>query len=222
MARIQIPMEISDEAFLGLTNGKFVRHGGVIYNKTGGVVEHLKDAPIKKYVEKSVEKVASKSSTKIGNFFGNISMPTIKDIGKIGLYIGGAVVVGGYIYYGIKSLIESNEKETSIEVVSDIEFNNSLKEYIEAAKNGNISIPVIKSLREQIYKISESDENNVVVIDIKQLRVLISYIGKYTEDLAKANNYFIKDEDRANLNDDNIINIDRYLNIQENILKEAS
>lgn len=109
-----------------------------------------------------------------------------------------------------------------IEVISDSDFNDSLLEYIKAAREQQLPLPIISKLKEQIIRISESDEDNIVVVDVKQLNILLGFIQKYTEDLARANDYEIKVVQSEDTDENNIIKLKDYISIQEDIFKRAS
>lgn len=220
MPVIQIPMEITEEAAEGLLSGDLVRHGGVIYNVTGGAYEHLKDATIQTEVDEGAISVAKNSSIKVSDLIKNSTDYILNNKGKSGLIAGGVVLAGGAAYYGIKRLMKKNEPET-IDVVTDNEFSKLLTTYMLAAKEGKLTLKIIVELKEKLIDISDADENNVVVVDIKQLQALIGYIEKYTEDLAKINDYTITDDQLGSISEDSIINLTKYLMIQEDIFEKA-
>lgn len=235
MGIIQVPMEISDETMLGLDNGDFVRHGGVIYNKAGGIHEHLKDAKELPQEEMALlqdeivlsqdEIVIDEVATRTSHNFSDLVSKSINYVsenkGKTSLIIGGTLFIGASVVYGLKKLAQNKKKTATIELVADTEFNEALRKYISAAKIGRLTLPVIVDLKEQLKKISKSDESNIVVIDVNQLQSLIGYIEKYTDDLAEVNNYQISDEQRGNITDDHIVNLTKYLAIQEDIFVKA-
>ncbi|MGT2784518.1 hypothetical protein [Streptococcus merionis] len=218
MPIIQVPMDITEAAFAGLCSGDLVRHGGVIYKATGGVFEHLKDANKISQAEKVVSNIATKSSFSVDDLINYVS----KNKGKTSLIVGSAIVISGVAFYGIRKLIKNRDKTATIEVAPDTKFNDSLTKYITATKTGTLSVPVIVELKNQLIKILESDESDVVVINMNQLQALIRYIKKYTEDLAVVNDYEIFEEQKSKMTDDNIINLTKYLTIQEDIFKAAS
>ncbi|EMB86491.1 hypothetical protein [Streptococcus mutans] len=218
MPVIQVPMEFSDAAFQGLLSGDLVRYGGVIYKKGGGVFEHLKDAKLPQVNNRVSEKMAINSSFNIDKLLNYVS----KNKGKSSLIFGGVVLIGGTVFYGIKKLIDRKGKGEMIEVISDSDFNDSLLEYIKAAREQQLSLPIISKLKEQIIRISESDEDNIVVVDVKQLNILLGFIQKYTEDLARANDYEIKVVQSEDTDENNIIKLKDYISIQEDIFKRAS
>lgn len=218
MPVIQVPMEFSDAAFQGLLSGDLARYGGVIYKKGGGVFEHLKDAKLPQVNNRVSEKMAINSSFNIDKLLNYVS----KNKGKSSLIFGGVVLIGGTVFYGIKKLIDRKGKGEMIEVISDSDFNDSLLEYIKAAREQQLPLPIISKLKEQIIRISESDEDNIVVVDVKQLNILLGFIQKYTEDLARANDYEIKVVQSEDTDENNIIKLKEYISIQEDIFKRAS
>lgn len=222
MPVIQVVMEITEEAAKGLVSGDLIRHGGVIYNATGGAYEHLKDAKELPKVGEGAIDVAKQSSFNIGDIISKSVNLMSKNKVKTSLVISGALVIGGLVIYGVDKLIKNNEKSATIDVVSDSDFNDSLTRYMLAAKEGKLTLPIIVELKERLIKISESDDNTIVVIDVKQLQALIGYIENYTEDLAKANNYQITDKQRGSVTEDEIVNLTKYLIIQEDIFEKAS
>ena len=77
MPIVQVAMEMSAEAALGIADGTMVRHGGVIYWATGGIVEHLTDATISKGVREMSVPAAKTSETALStvakHLKGNVS-----------------------------------------------------------------------------------------------------------------------------------------------------
>lgn len=222
MEIIQNPMRISDEAAKGILSGELVRHGGVVYHKGGGVFEHLKDVKISDQTEEAVSEVAQKASFNVKDLVGKTSTYVSKNKGKVSLIIGGTMFIGASVIYGINKLTKKKEEDAKIEVITDTEFNESLTNYITAAREGKLSLPLIIDFKEQLNKISEIEDSVVYSIDVHQLIKLIGYIEKYTEDLAADNNYQIADEQKGSVAEDHITNLTKYLVIQEDIFSKAS
>lgn len=222
MAVIQVPMEISENAFDGLMSGVNVRHGGVIYSVNGGIVEHLKDVNDSQEVGENAVSVAKSAPEKVGDLLKKASDYLKDNKGKAGIFIGGAVVIGGAAYYGMKQFLKQKKQPEAIDIVTDNEFNELLSVYMLAAKEGKLTLDIIIELKEKLISISNETGNTIVAIDIKQLQALIGYIEKYTEDLAIANNYSITDAQRGDINEDSIVKLTKYLMIQEDIFNKAS
>ena len=225
MPTINVPaMEISNEAMLGLLSGELIRRGGVIYKKSGGIFEHLKD------LSKPVEGQANKAInyTTINNISSKESMVTkvvklaSENKGKTGLIDGGVIIAGVGIGYGIRKIVKSRKLTTENQVTANDSFNIALERYMNEAKRGTLTLETISSLSDELEKINVESENQVYLVNVKQLQKLVGYILKYTEDLASANNYQIHDDDKVNNPKNNLFELSKYLEIQKDIFKQAA
>ncbi len=72
MEIIQVAMKMSDEAARGIADGTMVRHGGVVYRTTGGIVEHLDDVIVSTVAkEKPVDQASGSIISSVANHLGN-------------------------------------------------------------------------------------------------------------------------------------------------------
>lgn len=223
MPTINVPtMEISDDAVIGLISGELVRRGGVIYNKGGGIFEHLKD--ITQPTAEKVKKVLS--NTEVNNISSNggkvnkILKYTSENKGKTGLILGG-VIVGVSIGYSIRKIAQS-KKVNNEGQVSNNSFNVALDKYLNEAQKGALTFETISSLSAELKKINIESENGVYLVNVKQFKKLVGYILKYTEDLASVNNYLINDVDKIKNPENNLFELSKYLEIQKDIFKRRA
>lgn len=108
-------------------------------------------------------------------------------------------------------------------------FNNSIVEYLVAAKDMSINNKVIdalydslEGLRQALQK-SNKQSNIEEHIDMKKFNEIIDSVYKYTLELAK-NNEFDKVEIKRTSNEDiesNIIDLQEYLKLQKDLLKNC-
>ena len=183
MAVIQVPMEISADAFAGLLDGTLKRHGGVIYKSTGGVFEHLKDTVINKISEEVIEQG---SETFVSNITKHLKNPKI--IVAIGL---GAVMVGGVTYYFTKKNKKDKENITVDVPECVMDYNASLCAYLETISNGTLKLDTIDCVIENIENIKECYSNNEIDINFteEKSKTLLNFVYDYTNKLAEANSF---------------------------------
>lgn len=225
MPTMNVPtMEISNEAMLGLLSGELIRRGGVIYKKSGGIFEHLRDS------SKTAVAQGNKAmtSTTVNNLSSKENMMTkvvklaSENKGKTGLIIGGAIIASVGIGYGMRKIVKFRKLTTEDQVTANDNFNIALERYMNEAKKGALTIETIYSLSEELEKINVESENQVYLVNVQQLQKLIGYVLQYTEKLANANNYQIHDDDKIKNPENNLFELSKYLEIQKDIFKQVA
>ncbi|MCW6681308.1 hypothetical protein NHG29_00235 [Aerococcaceae bacterium NML160702] len=223
MPIIQVPMEMSEAAYKGLLSGELFRNGGVIYNATGGIYEHLKNTNLGTESQNKVAKWLSQLAQNPEGLFKNGVEYISNNKLKFGVVAGTIVIVGAGVIYGLNKVINKNNTKdnVSIEVNADLEFNSILNKYISESRKSYLNISTIQELKERLEMISNSDESHLVVVDIAKLQELMKYIRGYTLELAKVNDFNI-DTKKINETDNIILDFIQYLGIQEEIFEMAS
>lgn len=219
MAVVQVMMEMSAEAALGIAAGTMVRHGGVIYNVTGGIVEHLVDATVSTVANEMPVGVAKASESFFSTVTKHLKNPKV--LVAIGL---GAVVVGGAIYYIKDKHKGKNNQGDELEIQKCIaDYNDSLIAYLEAIDNGNVSLEIINGVIKCVGYLSENKE---ITVDFAQDKseTLINFVFNYTEKLAEANLYELIDfEELTSISAENTLSYLSYcLEIQKDIFEKAA
>lgn len=219
MAVVQVMMEMSAEAARGIAAGTMVRHGGVIYNTTGGIVEHLVDAVRPNDVKEAAASAAKASKSTFSNITKNLKNPTI--LITIGL---GTIVVGGVIYYFTDKNKKKSEQDRLPEIPKYVvDYNDSVVAYLDAIRNGDVSLDRINCFIENIDAL-KANEKITFEFAKDNSETLVNYVYAYTKKLAEANAFEpVGLEEATSLSADNTLTyLRRYLEIQKQIFEEAA
>ncbi len=204
---IQPSIEIPEKYLKGLVTGKYIREGSVIRDQQGKFVKFLKEVDNSNNKDNIVNTVTSNNTVK-------------------NTLIGIGVVVGiSTVALGIYSSYQKHKKEKQeINQQDGITngFNVSLNNYINAIKEGNLSLDILEDLIWNINFIKENSENKEIKVTftLQQLEELVNLIYNYTIQLAKVNNIdytSIKKEKENSLS-----NIIYYLDFQKEIFKRQN
>lgn len=216
---VQVTMQMSADAALGIANGTMVRYGGVVYNVTGGIVEHLIDSILPE-AENEVSAVAAKASNSIRfTLVKHISNP--KALITIGV---GTVILSGIgIVFYIKSKNKSNSTDNSQTPKCIADYNDSVVAYLDAIDNGNVSLDNIKSVIKSIDKLNESNDITIGFAHEKS-ETLINFVYDYTKKLAEVNSFeLINFEKSTSISAyDTLGSLRQYLEIQTQIFEEVA
>lgn len=191
MAIIKEAFYIPEDIAIGLASG--------IYNRFGGIVRFA-NGPHKGEIVKHLKPIllpsdsttALSATEKIFEFVRQNRKPLV----WVGIITGTATVIGG-IYEGVK--VHKRKR-----------FQKAFKIYIDAIRTGELSVEIIENL--------EAVLSNIKTVNLKttELLLLVSHIRSYTIYLAENN--AIDFEPKEN---DNIIDLKQYLEMQKNILKSV-
>ncbi len=209
MAVMQVVMKMSEKAALGIATGTMVRHGGVVYHKKGGIVEHLTDATVSTVANESVISTVAKL------------LKSSKILIAIGL---GAVLVGGMVYFVKDKKNKKNEQQTMPKMSKCIaNYNDSVVAYLDAINRGNVNLDKINCVLTNITLLRESSE---ITIDFAQEKseILVNHVYEYTKKLANANSVeHMKFEKPTSFSTDNtLLYLSHYLDIQKKIFEDAA
>lgn len=225
MAVIQVPMSISEEALTGLLNGNLVRTGGVVRDNSGHIVEHLKDMSKKKAASQTKQIVSQPKSLSMvkgeGSIKNRVSSYATKNKSKTVLIVGGVISIGVGVCYGVSRVLKKKNLVEKIEVSGNSEFNSALNDYMNAAKNGSLNLELITGLQSQLSMINAED-SSLIMVDVKLLQELLSYILRNTDELAQVNSYHIKEEQKQMETDSYIIKLEKALEIQKEIFEKSA
>lgn len=169
---IQPSIEIPDKYLQGLMTGKYIRQGSVIRNQQGELVKFLKEVP----------KNDNTANTAISSYKLKNSL-----IG-IGVIVGVSTLALG-VYTAYQKYRKKKQDENQQNVISN-GFNTSLNNYINAIKEGNLSLDILEDFIWNINFIKKNSENKEIeiTISIQQLEELVNLIYSYTIKLAEINN----------------------------------
>ena len=204
MAVIQPTLEISEKALSGLSNGDYFRRGGVIYNKTGGIVEHAKDILVPK--QKQISNTVTMTNVIIG--------------------LGTLIAVTGVTFYTVQKHKRKQANKTETETPKCIkDYNASLLEYLNAIRNRELTTDIIDRLVYCLDQLKQNNSANVISIDfsLEQLSLLQSVVFDYTQKLAEVNSYTLNDPPKNSdrFIEGNIVNLQHWLMKQRDILGHA-
>ena len=198
---IQPSIEIPDKYLQGLMTGKYIRQGSVIRNQQGEFVKFLKEVSNNDDIPNTAI-----SSYKLKNSL----------IG-IGVIVGVSTLALG-VYTAYQKYRKKKQDKNQQNVISN-GFNTSLNNYINAIKEGNLSLDLLEDFIWNINFIKKNSENKEIeiTISIQQLEELVNLIYSYTIKLAEINNidYTSIKKNRQN----SLSNIIYYLDFQKEIFK---
>lgn len=203
MGVAQVAFDIPPAIQLGLDAGTLIRYGGVVRDQAGHIVKHLKEVPIVENNEgviKEVMRFAKKN--------------------KYALIIGTAVtaVIGGITY-----IIYKNKKGEAVKIPKCVDdFNTALMKYVGAIRKGKVSESDIDRVLTALAEIKINQKNGRLdgEFSFENAELLLEMIKEYTIRLAAANDYEISENLESK--NDNIIDLQTYLNVQKDVFKYSA
>lgn len=204
MPVIQVPMDMSEKAIQGILTGNMIRTGGVVRDSTGQIVEHLRDVSESKSGKEGVIRSVLKSAS--------------KNKSTVAVGIATVAVIGSVAFWSVSKIRKNKTDETSL----NEDLSKAINEHMSLAVQGKLNINAISNLKNILEEVRKLDGSSKIIISVKQLQELIGYISKYTQELAEANNFKIDFENKINNFDDTLLKLNSYLEIQENLFKEAA
>lgn len=135
------------------------------------------------------------------------------------LIVGGIIIAGGAVAGTISYFIAREKRKRNKK------FAENLQIYLDAAREGILTIDIINTLINSLDQIQKDDKSKEVILPITatQFKNLIQSIFDYTIRLAEANNVdtdtIIKPK---NMRNKSYLDLQYYLNIQKNIFEQAA
>lgn len=135
------------------------------------------------------------------------------------LIVGGIIIAGGAVAGTISYFIARDKRKRNKK------FAENLQIYLDAAREGILTIDIINTLINSLDQIQKDDKSKEVILPITatQFKNLIQSIFDYTIRLAEANNVdtdtIIKPK---NMRNKSYLDLQYYLNIQKNIFEQAA
>ena len=200
---VQIAFDVPDDIYEGLMNGTLSNFGSVVRDSKG-IVAHLKqaDLPLQEVKEGAKALVKNKK---------------LMIVGGAVLLVTGAVAGGVTIANSVKK--KKAEKLTPLVIK---EFNTAFGEYLDAIDKSKLDDTVISKLISKIEALQSATEQGEIEMDYSsdQVKAFIKLITNYTKQLAKANDYSVRNikvKDKSP-----ILELNNCLNIQKDIFDKVA
>nr|DAH94387.1 MAG TPA: tRNA ribose 2'-O-methyltransferase, aTrm56 [Caudoviricetes sp.] len=200
---VQIAFDVPDDIYEGLMNGTLSNFGSVVRDSKG-IVAHLKqaDLPLQEVKEGAKALVKNKK---------------LMIVGGAVLLVTGAVAGGVTIANSVKK--KKVEKRTPLVIK---EFNTAFGEYLDAINKSKLDDTVISNLISKIEALQSATEQGEIEMDYSsdQVKAFIKLITNYTKQLAKANDYSVRN--RKVKDKSPILELNNCLNIQKDIFDKVA
>ena len=215
MGNTQVAFDIPPAIQKGIDAGTLIRYGGVVRDQAGHIVKHLKEVKVVKSAENVQKAVPAVQES--GNALGKIVQVAKKNKYAI---IGTAVA---FVVAGITYVVMKNKKGEKVVVPKCVaDFNSALMTYVDAIRKKKVTEAHIDNVLSALDQIKENQSKGYIEGDFsfENAELLIKMIRDYTVALAEANNYEITDN--IEIRNDNIIDLQTYLNIQKKVFEESA
>lgn len=201
MPIVPVNLVVDDETYLAVQNGILELCGMVKDVNTKRIAKHL---PV-------IADAAKEGTIKAIDY--------VKSHKKVFLIAGGIAAVGAGAAGAVSLVVVRKRKKL------EKQFANNLQVYLDAAKDGKLTIDIIDALNQSLYELSKGKVSKPVnfKISTKQFSDLINCIFDYTIRLAEANNINIKSINKPVITRNNTYeDLQYYLNLQKNIFEQAA
>lgn len=177
---------IPDDIAVKLASGELIRWSGVVRDRGGRIVAHLKEAKPEQYNEQSgllAQKASAALKNRLANLKGN--RPAVITIAVTAI---GAAIAGGIA-------IHSHTRKKKAKIESFEELNSALSDYMWSIERGKLDLNKIDAV---ILAIDRTQVNLDTAVTKKGeenelLANLLAFVRDYTEKLRKANDNLIGD-----------------------------
>lgn len=209
MAVVQEAFYIPDDIATGLVTGLYKRYGGVVRYamgpNNGQIVKHLKPIDLNALDE------AQGVSVKALRF--------VKQHKKESIFI-----VAGVAAAGAGAWVYNTIKNREPKVVT--EFREAFRVYIDATRQGNMSVGKINNLMKALEELKKHKDYDKINIQLTadDLETMVGRIHEYTIKLARDNRVELSEQELNTIkmkNSGTIINLQNYLKTQKRIFETA-
>lgn len=192
----------------GLKSGNLIRYGGVVRDRMGNIVKHLKEVPS-----------PAKSQGVVGRVAASVKRPR-------GIITATAL---GVVAVGVTTIIAAGKREEAgkPEVPEHIEnYDASLRAYLEAVRGGSLDAGIIGQLISDFDAVKAYSNNGDIIVDFstEQSETLVNLVVDYTRKLAEANSVEL-DELRGQASaseNEAVVDLRRHLEVQRQIFTGAA
>ena len=193
MAVEQVAFDIPEEISKKIKSGEFIRIGGIVRDKAGHIIAHLKEIQPERLLKKT------KIKPKLAD--GNVVEKTIKyinnnkqDVAKVAIIWIAIAGVSYAIYSNViekKKIYDEIENSNTLNEISMIvnSYDTALNKYYEAIQLETTNYETINNLRKEFEIIKNEIERDNLSYDVskKNLKSLATIIQGYGNELRKAN-----------------------------------
>lgn len=207
MPIVQVPLDVPDDIYKGVLNGS-LELLGMVKDGQHKVRKHIPRAKL----TKSDKGVRVK---RVGVW------QAIKEHKTVAIGVSATVAIAGVGAYAFQSWRDSKKQATEERITG---FQKALKDYLKVSKQGKLNAKVVDNL---LGALDELEKNKLgkdveLTIPASQLTELIYSIFRYTESLAKANEFEIKIAKPKSGTQGSITSLKSYLELQKQILEKAA
>lgn len=187
--------------------GKLVRTDGVLRNaETMEIFKHLdivdlEDMSALQELTAAVKRVVKENKKEV-----TIGLAVIVAIG----------VTAGVVIHN------KNEKKRTSEEKCNAFLNSAIKNYMEAAQNGNLDIDTIEICEDALLSLPQITKKVFISMTREQIMEFTNALKEYTIKLAEENDYEVEDESIIEYKDNVISFIVNNLRVQKKILQKCA
>jgi hypothetical protein len=208
MAVLQIPLDVPDDVFARLLTGEYVRTGGVIRDLAGRLVKLLDDAS------------SDGRSTEVARVAVGKALTRPRSV-AVGVGAAVGAIAGVAVVAARRKKAAESKPPTCVEA-----FRESLTAYLEAAREGILDAGIIRRLRADLDAVIEVAHSGEITVGFSpaQVETLVGIVADHTKTLAEENRLEASDldEDAPGSGSGTVIDLRRYLEIQERIFRDAA
>lgn len=204
---VEISFDIPPKIAAGLLNGDLTRYGGVVRDRAGHIVAHLKEISAPKLNEDAVQAAAwmLKKPNK------SVVIAGLATLAVVGMATAAVPIV-------------RKRKRALPECVKN--YNDSLRAYLEAVRNQSLDAEIIDRLIADLGAVKAySDNGNITVgFSAEQYETLVQIVIDYTRQPAQANSIDLDEssESTPTSTDVPVVDLRRYLEDQRRIFNDAA
>lgn len=205
---IQPTFDIPPDIEAGLNSGDLIRYGGVVRDRMGNIVKHLKEVP-----------GSANSQESLGRVAASVKRPWV--------IITAAALSA--VAVGVTAVIAARKREETgkPEVADCVEnYNISLRAYLEAVREGNLDADIIGQLISDLDAVKAYSSNGSITVGFstEQSETLVNLVVDYTRKLAEANSVELNEiQGQAPASEnDTVVDLRRHLEVQRQIFTGAA
>ena len=203
----KVGLVIPDSAVALIDAGELVRTNGVLRNaETMEIFKHLDIVPLD----------AESSWQELGRAISRVVKENKKAVVITVAVVAVAATTTGVILY------KKHKKRKDLEEKCNAWLNGAIKNYIEAAQNGELDVDTITACEEALMSLPHITDKVFVSMTKEQILEFSVGIKEYTAKLAEVHNYSIEDPGMLESNGNVVTFLLNNLQIQKDILQKCA